>query len=219
MRPRRWFGRSLMTYRAAAGSPYICDMLRYWLLVCICLVAVKGLAQEKATLPTPAGWGSEEFSLPPAFAPEIKYKGKEELRFAPGWADSASANYWTYAFLWDIEGVILVHKDTLRRQLIGYYNGLYLTNKKMPPAGYSRHFTQVRVTKEINWGKDRQSFTAKAYTYNFLTGKQIDLLLRVHVRPNKSGTRTSLLFEVSPKPYGDAVWKGLDALVGDFRSE
>ena len=141
------------------------------------------------------------------------------MRFAPGWADSASADYWSYVFLWDIEGAITVHKDTLRRQLIAYYNGLYLTNKKIPPAGYDGHFTQVRVTKEINWDNDRQSFTAKAYTYNYLTGKQIDLLFRVHVRPNKRGTRTAMLFEVSPKPYGDAAWKELGVVAAGLRWE
>ena len=102
---------------------------------------------------------------------------------------------------------MVTNTDTLRRQLIAYYDGLYLSNKKVPPAGYGKAFTQVRITPNALWPGDQASFTGKAYTYNYLTGKQIDLLFKIHLRPGKG--HTALLFEASPKPYGDAVWKEL----------
>jgi hypothetical protein len=49
---------------------------------------------------TPDGWTVERLPFPIEFAPQIPYKGVEELRFAPGWGDIKSDEHWTYAFLW-----------------------------------------------------------------------------------------------------------------------
>src|ERR1043165_6206745 len=57
-------------------------------------------------LPTPEGWGVERFPIPINFAPEIPYQGIEDIRFTPGWAKVKSAEYWSYAFLWYLEGDI-----------------------------------------------------------------------------------------------------------------
>lgn len=164
-------------------------------------------------LPKPEGWNSEEFSLPPAFAPSIRYTGIETLRFAPGWADSTAESYWSYVFGWQVKGSITTRADSLRRQLIAYYNGLYLANRQHSPAGYGPEFTQVRVTPEPTpWPQDQASFTGKAYTYNYLTGRQIDILFKIHRRTSPDGRQTLLLFEASPKPYGHATWRILHAI-------
>ena len=34
-------------------------------------------------LAAPAGWGGETIKLPPGFAPDMKLKGSEHIRFAP----------------------------------------------------------------------------------------------------------------------------------------
>jgi hypothetical protein len=187
----------------------------------LCLLILTGLpawAQRSAfVLPKPAGWGREEFALPPGFAPAIPYKGEEDIRFSPGWGDTASANYWAYVFLWHVQGTHNPSADTLRRYLIAYYNGLYLANKQgQPPAGYGPEFTQVRVSPNKPWPGDDASYTAKAYTYDYMTGRQLDLLIRIHIRRRKDGQRTALLFEVSPKPYDHAVWKELKGIVDGF---
>ena len=38
------------------------------------------------SLPTPKGWTIEQFPIPISFARSIKYKGVEEIRFAPGFS-------------------------------------------------------------------------------------------------------------------------------------
>src|SRR4051812_6700953 len=55
-------------------------------------------------LTAPEGWGVERFAIPIEFAPSIPYKGVEDIRFAPGWSDAKSNEYWTYAFLWYLDG-------------------------------------------------------------------------------------------------------------------
>ena len=57
-------------------------------------------------LPVPKGWTIERFLIPISFAPQISYTGVEDIRFAPGWANAGSDEYWTYAFLWWLEGNI-----------------------------------------------------------------------------------------------------------------
>src|SRR5690348_7269453 len=54
--------------------------------------------------PTPEGWRREVIPFPLDFAPEIGYRGVEELRFAPRFFDPAAPTYWSYAFAWLLEG-------------------------------------------------------------------------------------------------------------------
>jgi hypothetical protein len=59
-------------------------------------------------LKEPTTWEFERFPLPPEFAPSITYKGAEELRFARGMFKKDSADYFTYVFVAQIDGVIAI---------------------------------------------------------------------------------------------------------------
>ena len=56
------------------------------------------------SLDFPIGWGIERFLIPISFAPKIPYKGVEDIRFTPGWGKAESADYWSYVFLWYLDG-------------------------------------------------------------------------------------------------------------------
>jgi hypothetical protein len=51
------------------------------------------------TLPVPKDWTIERFPIPIIFAPQMPYKGIEEISFTPGWGKINSEEYWSYAFL------------------------------------------------------------------------------------------------------------------------
>src|SRR5215210_3056720 len=82
----------------------------------ICLTSLRVYGQELKNefdrhkweapyhLPIPKDWTIERFLIPIAFAPQIQYKGVEDIRFAPGWANVKSEEYWSYAFLWWLDG-------------------------------------------------------------------------------------------------------------------
>ncbi|MGH2566055.1 MAG: hypothetical protein ACRDE5_16170, partial [Ginsengibacter sp.] len=70
----------------------------------------------------PTGWTTEHFSLPPDFAAQIPYKGVEDLRFTPGWGDTTSAEHWTYAFLWWLDGIAKIDESILEQNLKQYYS-------------------------------------------------------------------------------------------------
>ncbi|MGL6267834.1 MAG: hypothetical protein ACRC2O_07895, partial [Chitinophagaceae bacterium] len=58
------------------------------------------------TLPVPKDWTIERFPIPISFAPQIPYRGVEDIRFTPGWGKKISEEYWSYAFLWYLEGEV-----------------------------------------------------------------------------------------------------------------
>src|SRR5579871_6778165 len=58
---------------------------------------------EPQLLKKPANWQFERFNLPPQFAKDFPYKGAEELRFSPGMFNKNSAEYFTYAFVAELD--------------------------------------------------------------------------------------------------------------------
>src|SRR5689334_3811165 len=79
-------------------------------------------------LPVPQGWTIERFLIPISFAPQISYKGVEDIRFAPGWANAKSDEYWTYAFLWYLEDAVKITAPIIEENLKAYYTGLFKVN-------------------------------------------------------------------------------------------
>ena len=80
--------------------------------------------QAPQLLKQPANWEFERFSLPPDFAPNIPYKGAEELRFSPGMFAKDSANYFTYAFVAELDNTNSVSQDDIKNYLLNYFRGL-----------------------------------------------------------------------------------------------
>jgi hypothetical protein len=75
-------------------------------------------------LPLPSGWRKESFTLPPDFAPDMKWKGSEELRFAPGMFKASAPDFFSYAMLFRLPEDAKIDAKTLERELLAYYRGL-----------------------------------------------------------------------------------------------
>src|SRR4051794_4662413 len=75
-------------------------------------------------MPEHEGWAKETFSLPPAFAPGMTWKGAEELRFAPGWMKADAETFFSYALLFWLPDDQKVDAATSERELLSYYRGL-----------------------------------------------------------------------------------------------
>jgi hypothetical protein len=76
----------------------------------------------------PKDWSIERFLIPISFAPQISYKGVEDIRFAPGWANEKSEEYWSYAFLWYLDGRPEINSAIIADNLKNYYTGLSKIN-------------------------------------------------------------------------------------------
>lgn len=164
------------------------------------------------TLPAPAHWGVERFPIPIGFAPQIPYKGMEDIRFTPHWAKAASDEYWTYAFLWCLEGAVKMDAKIIESNMQQYYSGLIAANGIDTLSAIVASFKEV--TKENN---DLKTFNGTIDMLDYMAKKPIKLYCKVHVTTDTDKTKTFIFYELSPKPLSHTVWQSLDILWKDFR--
>jgi len=177
----------------------------------------KGVCQQSGYyLPLPEKWGVEKILFPIQFDPLVPYTGNEELRFTPGWGDSKSEEYWSYDFLWFVDGSPKLNADILHRYLTQYFTGLYLTNQKTKSTASAGSFTDAQFKKVATAENDNETYEGEISTLNFLNKQQIKFNVRVHVRNFGSANKSAILFEVSPHDYVHPVWAELDSIVAGF---
>lgn len=168
------------------------------------------------TLPTPKDWGIERFPLPISFAPSIPYQGVEDIRFTSGWGKANSEEYWSYAFLWYLDGTIKMDAATIERNLKAYYTGLISVNGKDIPS--EKLIPVVTAFKAIKKAKgDIKTFSGSVVMLDYMEQKPITLNCKVHWRTSKWPNKTFIFYELSPQPFSHRVWKSLNQLWIDFR--
>jgi len=74
--------------------------------------------------PIPAGWKHEVIPFPLEFAPNVRHRGLEELRFPPDFLKAGAANYWSYAFVWRLDDPAQLDPTMLAIELAVYFRGL-----------------------------------------------------------------------------------------------
>jgi hypothetical protein len=185
-------------------------------------IIVFAMAKTKAqqinyNLPKLPQWGVEKFNFPIDFAKNIPFIGVEELRFAPGWSDNKTGEYWAYTFLWFIEGKPILGKDKVNTYLRTYYDGLYISNIKDKKLTPPKNFTVADVKNVPPLANDQETYEGKIMTLDFLTGEPITLNIRMHVRNLPQIGHSALLIEVSPESYKQPVWVEMNNIVAGFR--
>jgi hypothetical protein len=163
-------------------------------------------------LSSPANWGVERFPIPIGFAPQIPYKGVEDIRFTPGWAKAASDEFWSYAFLWYLEGDVKTDAKIIENNLQQYYHGLITAN------GIDTSNAVITTFKEIAKDThDVKTFNGTIQMFDYMAKQTIVINCKVHVKICKNKTKTFIFYELSPKPLSHIVWQSLDALWTDFK--
>lgn len=168
-------------------------------------------------LAIPTGWDIERFVIPIEFAPQIKYSGVEYIRFAPGWANVKSNEYWTYAFLWYLDGFPKMNKNIIENNLKAYYTGLVGRNiepRKIPASKLI--LTTTSVKQVTTFKRDKKTFNGTIEMLDYMEQKPIILNCIIHVRPYKEKGKTFIFYELSPKPFSDGIWLMLNKLWTDF---
>lgn len=168
-------------------------------------------------LGTPAGWAVERMKFPIEFAPAISYLGYEDLRFLPGWGDQKSEEYWSYCFLWWLEGKPQLDKVTLESYLKTYYEGLVGRNiapRKIPADKVVP--VKVQLTPVKSLPGDAQTFNGEIDMLDYMGVQPIRLHVALHVKDCAAARRKALFVELSPRPAGHAVWQQMDQLWKTF---
>ncbi len=164
-------------------------------------------------LPVPEKWSVERLSLPPDFAKDINYKGVEDVRFAGGWGDAKSEEYWTYAFLWWTEGNAELNTSILEKCLKSYYAGLIarnITPRKIPETKLIPTVVSIHVANTDKG--DLETYSGTISMLDYMTQTPMVLNALIHKKNCSDKSHSFIFFEISPKQMTDPVWQKLNKL-------
>lgn len=161
----------------------------------------------------PKNWTIERFLIPISFAPQIPYKGVEDIRFTPGWGKATSDEYWTYAFLWYLDGTMKMNATTLNNNLKAYYTGLVKSNGRVIPKIYPVITTFKETKKDKD---DLQTYVGTIQMTDYMAQAPITLNCKVHLKSCTGEDKTFIFYELSPQPFTHKIWLSLDKLWVDF---
>jgi len=179
------------------------------LLVCFSIIT-KAQNSTPQLLKVPANWTFERFPLPPQFAPGIPYKGAEELRFSPGMFKKDSADYFTYAFVAELDNTTAISKNDISNYLSLYFKGLCSSTAKDRKLSIDTSKITVVVEKKNSAPKNEIIYSASLNAFGVFTdGAPVKLNMEVKVMTNALTKKTYLIFIVSPHEKTDDVWKEL----------
>ncbi len=186
----------------------------------ILLMAGAFLAADEprpAKLVAPAGWGGETIQLPPGFSPEMKLKGSEHIRFAPGMMDPESDTFFSYAFVFELEPMPVLTAAVVKDEFLKYYRGLCkaVLNGKLPQVDRSRFTLELQRAKSdaTIFQDDKNADMPVVYTGTlewvepFATKKP--QTLNLDIQTWTSNDRSFIFACVSPQARDAAIWKEL----------
>ncbi|MCD2258802.1 hypothetical protein [Psychroserpens luteolus] len=162
--------------------------------------------QEKGVFVSDTTWLKEIIKFPLGFAPEIKYEGYEDLRFAKSWRDKDHPDFWCYTFVWHIKGIQKFTAKDLEQQMGFYYDGLMkAVNKK---KDFEVPKTTALIINTKGNGYDKADFVGKLNVYDaFNTQKMITLNLLAKVHNCEENNTSNISFRLSPQDFEGNIWE------------
>ena len=185
-------------------------------LAALSLASSFALGQEPGApfvMPAPPEWGTETLPFPLEFAPELPYRGLEELRFAPGMFAEGSEDFWSYAFVWWIDRDDPFDRSALATHLESYFRGLTVAVGETRAVDVSGARVSARIEPHEAGG-----FTGRVETFDaFTTRQQVELNVRGEIVDCPGQDARAVLFAFSPQASGHPIWSDLDSILSGFR--
>ncbi len=160
-------------------------------------------------------WKGEVIALPASFAPEMKLKGIEEIRFAPGMFESGSASFFTYVFVFSVSGEQKLTGEVIRDEMLAYYRGLaksVLAGKDVEAdtAKFAFEIKKAEAAKDAPEAFTRYSGKL-GWIEPFVTAKPQVLHFELQAWSDPKTTRNYLFVCASPRipSAADPTWKEL----------
>lgn len=156
-------------------------------------------------------WRKEELRFPLLFARSLPYKGEEHIRFAKGWGDTSSEEYFSYVFAWILEDNPNLDEDKIASDMTVYFSGLM----KMGLITKFRFFKKLPLVQSsfIASNSTNKDFTGEIEVYDAFFKKEV---ITLHVKSSVSycyGLKKHLvMFRLSPQQFENAVWNDLNAV-------
>jgi hypothetical protein len=158
----------------------------------------------------PDGWRHERLEFPLSFAPDLAYRGFEDLAFAPGMFEPESDSYFSYALALRLEGDVEVDEGMLTRFLESYYRGLCRAVAEERKVALDASAVHAQVARE------GEGFRASVAMFDaFVTGEPLELALELssHSAPRA----TEILGLASPLASDEAIWNELHVIGAAWR--
>jgi hypothetical protein len=172
--------------------------------------------------PVPEGWRAETIPFPLDFAKALPLKGVEELRFAPGMFKPDEPGYWSYAFVWWLDGRPAMEAKDVESALTQYFAGLITAVGQ--EKGFAIDPAHFRVsihavdTPAAKLGHAVHAFTGTVDSYDgFATGKPIVLTVDVRVWDCVPSGKRAVMVLASPARRSASIWTSLHAREEEFK--
>jgi hypothetical protein len=179
------------------------------------LVAAQNNAPQ--LLKKPADWQFERFTLPPEFAADFPYQGAEELRFSPGMFNKSSNEYFTYAFVAELDNATGFSQENVQDYLVRYFKGLCASTARKRNLVINVFKISVQVTKNKTAPKNETIYDSVLNIFGvFADGAPVKLNMEIQLLPDAKTKKMVLFFIASPHEKTDAVWKNLYEIRKDF---
>ena len=161
--------------------------------------------QVEVEIETPKGWRTETLKLPTGFAPDMKWTGFEEVRFAPGMFRPDSESFFSYLFVFCLPNQSPPDSKTMTTELLKYYRGLAVAVTKgrdvdVKPKSFTLKLTPMKDSKTKLLG-------VLTWVEPFATLKSQTLNLEIESVEEDSIKGTLLKVAVSPQPHDVPLWK------------
>ena len=173
--------------------------------------SISCFAQESTPilLHSPKDWRYEKMDLPLDFAPDFKYEGFEELRFAPGMFDTLSTTYFTYLFAIGINDKSEFLKSELELFLLEYYKGLCNAVAKSNELSVDTSKIKIEI-EDVDINENYQNYNAQIVFFDvFTNGQKIILNLELEVILISNENKLYILALVSPQEKQADIWNEL----------
>lgn len=173
-------------------------------------IGIKAQQVTPQLLKEPAAWEFERFALPPAFSPAFPYKGVEELRFSPGMFKKDSADYFTYAFVAQLDHTKHMGQNEVRDYLLRYFKGLCAGTAKDRKLTIDTTKITVGIAKKKSGPAGETIYNAALHVFGvFADGAPVDLQAEIKVLSGAAADKTWLVFITSPRPKTSKSWEPL----------
>ncbi len=206
---------AVITILAYTHQPSVfMKLFSFFLIFTISSLFFNECLAQSLILPTPKGWSKETILFPIEFAPNIPYKGVEELRFAPGWSQPESEEYWSYCYSWLIGDQSVVNAELLTTYMKEYYSGLVNRNISQRNIPSSKIIpTVAKITSNV---KDGLSFTGTVEMLDYMDEKPMTLNIQIRVKKCPQNRKTAIFFEVSPQSKDHFIWRNFSSIWNGF---
>ena len=167
-------------------------------------------------------WVGERIELPPGFAPNLGWKGVEEIRFAPGMFQAEAKDFFSYILVFLLEPKADTSQAALKRELLTYYKGLSEAvmkgkGKAVDTTAFSITLTKTDALKSAPVkAKNITAYTAVLkWLEPFATEENQSLQLEIHCWEHLG--QPVVLSCVSPLDRDQAVWTQLRKIRESFQ--